>query len=176
MDAAGLGLVAVPLLACVLMASLLGQKPRSGRLAVARARSPLCHSTGVLQDLHICCVRCGHVPLLPTSSLSIGSSSWFPRYADEQWPDVEKDRKTVECSRFEHPVFSQDHAAVITYLDSKASRSTECTPRPRMCDKCVKVYGQVGDLLARLKALNIDKDTLVTRLVSRIASHAAAAG
>ena len=45
-----------------------------------------------------------------------------------------------------------------------------------MCDKCVKVYGQVGDLLARLKALNIDKDTLVTRLVSRIASHAAAAG
>eukprot|EP00439_Symbiodinium_sp_Y106_P082455 s400_g21.t2 len=43
------------------------------------------------------------------------------QYADEQWPDVEK-----------------DHAAVITYLDSK-----------------------VGDLLARLKALNIDKDTLV---------------
>ncbi|CAE7629008.1 GALNS [Symbiodinium microadriaticum] len=43
------------------------------------------------------------------------------QYADEQWPDVEK-----------------DHAAVITYLDDK-----------------------VGDLLARLKALKVDKNTLV---------------
>ncbi|CAE7487032.1 Galns [Symbiodinium pilosum] len=43
------------------------------------------------------------------------------QYASKKWPDVEK-----------------DHAAVITYLDSK-----------------------VGDLLSRLKSLNIDRNTLV---------------
>ena len=74
----------------------------------------------------------------------------------------------LEGSRFEHPVFSQDHAAVITYLDDKASPSADCAPGLRCASECKRIilHGEVGDLLARLKALKVDKNTLVTQLVS----------